>query len=109
MSKKLKWILISVGALLVLLTILSKAGVQINLMQNSAISFDFVIENKPSVIKDLFSQLENDFIVSIEEGLELVTIRHYDQATIERVTIDKHIILTQKSEQTARILMKNIL
>jgi aspartate kinase len=91
-----------------LFNILSKSGVQINLMQNSAISFDFVIENKPSIIKDLFSQLENDFIVSIEEDLELVTIRHYDQATIDRVTIDKHIILTQKSEQTARILMRNI-
>jgi aspartate kinase len=91
-----------------LFNVLSNAGVQINLMQNSAISFDFVIENKPSVIKDLFSQLENDFIVSIEEGLELVTIRHYDQATIDRVTIDKQIILTQKSEQTARILMKNV-
>ena len=91
-----------------LFNILSNAGVQINLMQNSAISFDFVIENKVSVIKDLFKQLESDFIVSIEEGLELVTIRHYDQATIDRVTKDKHIILTQKSEQTARILMKNI-
>lgn len=91
-----------------LFSLLSKSGVQINLMQNSAISFDFVIENKPSVIKDLFNQLENDFIVSIEENLELVTIRYYDQATIDRVTIDKHIILTQKTEQTARILMRNI-
>jgi aspartate kinase len=91
-----------------LFNVLSNAGVQINLMQNSAISFDFVIENKPSIIKDLFSQLENDFVVSIEEELELVTIRHYDQETIDRVTIDKQIILTQKSEQTARILMKNL-
>ncbi len=88
--------------------ILSNAGVQINLMQNSAISFDFVIDNKTNIIKDLFSNLEKDFIVSIEEGLELVTIRHYDQQTIDRVTIDKHILLTQKSEQTARILMRNI-
>jgi len=86
-----------------LFNILSTSGVQINLMQNSAISFDFVIENKPSVIKNLFSQLESDFIVTIEEGLELVTIRHYDQATIDRVTIDKEIILTQKSKQTALI------
>jgi aspartate kinase len=91
-----------------LFNILSKSGVQINLMQNSAISFDFVIENKPSVIKDLFTQLEDDFIVSIEEGLELVTIRHYDQETIDRVTIEKHILLIQKSEQTARILMRNL-
>ena len=88
--------------------ILSNAGVQINLMQNSAISFDFVIDNKANIIKDLFSNLEKDFIVANEEGLELVTIRHYDQQTIDRVTLDKHILLTQKSEQTARILMRNI-
>ncbi|MBP6459023.1 MAG: aspartate kinase [Crocinitomicaceae bacterium] len=88
--------------------VLSNSGVQINLMQNSAISFDFVIDNKTNIIKDLFSNLEKDFIVSIEEGLELVTIRHYDQQTLDRVTIDKHILLTQKSEQTARILMRNI-
>jgi aspartate kinase len=88
--------------------ILSNAGVQINLMQNSAISFDFVIDNKANIIKDLFSNLEKDFVVSVEEGLELVTIRHYDQQTIDRVTIDKHILLTQKSEQTARILMRNL-
>jgi aspartate kinase len=88
--------------------VLSNSGVQINLMQNSAISFDFVIDNKANIIKDLFSNLEKDFIVAIEEGLELVTIRHYDQQTIDRVTIDKHILLTQKSEQTARILMRNM-
>lgn len=88
--------------------ILSNAGVQINLMQNSAISFDFVIDNKANIIKDLFSNLEKDFVVAVEEGLELVTIRHYDQQTIDRVTIDKHILLTQKSEQTARILMRNL-
>ena len=50
--------------------------------------------------------LENDFVISVEEGFELVTIRHYDQQTIDRVTVDKQIILTQKSEQTARILMR---
>ena len=89
-----------------LFEVLSQAGVQINLMQNSAISFDFVIDNKQNVIKNLFQILEKDFVISIEEGFELVTIRHYDQQTIDRVTVDKQIILTQKSEQTARILMR---
>jgi aspartate kinase len=75
-------------------------------MQNSAISFDFVIDNKPNIIKDLFENLEKDFVISVEEGFELVTIRHYDQQTIDRVTEDKKIVLIQKSEQTARILMR---
>ena len=89
-----------------LFEVLSQSVVQINLMQNSAISFDFVIDNKPNVIKDLFENLEKDFVISVEEGFELVTIRHYDQQTIDRVTVDKKIVLIQKSEQTARILMR---
>jgi aspartate kinase len=86
--------------------LVSNAGIQMNMMQNSAISFDFVIDFKQSV-NQLVNSLKNDYQVSYEENLELVTIRHYDTATIERVTKDKHILLTQKSEQTARILMKN--
>ena len=87
--------------------LVSKAGIQINMMQNSAISFDFVLDYKQSV-NELVQSLQKDYQVSYEENLELVTIRHYDGATLERVTTDKHILLTQKSEQTARILMKNI-
>jgi aspartate kinase len=89
-----------------LFEVLSQAGVQINLMQNSAISFDFVIDNKQNVIKNLLQTVEKDFVISVEEGFELVTIRHYDQQTIDRVTVDKKIVLIQKSEQTARILMR---
>lgn len=89
-----------------LFEVLSRAGVHINLMQNSAISFDFVIDNKSNVIKNLFQTLEEEYVISVEEGFELVTIRHYDQKTIDRVTVDKQIILMQKSEQTARILMR---
>jgi aspartate kinase len=37
----------------------------------------------------------------------LVTIRHYDEATIKRVTTDKDIIVEQKSRNTARFVMKN--
>jgi aspartate kinase len=89
-----------------LFEVLSHSGIHINMMQNSAISFDFVIDNKSNVIKDLFKTLEQDYVISVEEGFELVTIRHYDQQTLNRVTLDKQIILTQKSEQTARILMR---
>jgi aspartate kinase len=42
------------------------------------------------------------------ENLELVTIRHYDQKTIERVTNNKTIIVEQKSRNTARMVMKDI-
>jgi aspartate kinase len=86
---------------------ISSNGVQINMMQNSAISFDFVVDAKPIILDQLAAELALNYDVTIVKELELVTIRHYDLPTIERVTVDKHILLTQKSEQTARILMRN--
>ena len=40
------------------------------------------------------------------QGLELVTVRHYDQETLDRVTTDKEIILQQKTRETARLIVK---
>jgi aspartate kinase len=86
---------------------LSKANAQINLMQNSALSFSILLDRTkvdPTKILNLFN---DTYAVKYNEGLELVTIRHYDQATIERVTEGKEIILQQKTRQTARIVLKN--
>lgn len=86
---------------------LSNANAKINLMQNSALSFSILLDHskvEPEKILQLFS---DTYAVKYNEGLELVTIRHYDQATIDRVTEGKEIILEQKTRQTARIIMKN--
>ncbi len=86
---------------------LSNANAKINLMQNSALSFSILLDHgkvEPEKILQLFS---DTYAVKYNEGLELVTIRHYDQATIDRVTEGKEIILEQKTRQTARIIIKN--
>ncbi|TNF49581.1 MAG: aspartate kinase [Bacteroidetes bacterium] len=86
---------------------LSNANAKINLMQNSALSFSILLDHS-KVEPEKILQLFNDtYAVKYNEGLELVTIRHYDQATIDRVTEGKEIILEQKTRQTARIVMKN--
>jgi aspartate kinase len=86
---------------------LSKVKAHINLMQNSAISFDVVINNNENLKELLHSEFDKDFNIQFEEQLELVTIRHYDEETISRVTENKEIILTQQSKNTSRILMKD--
>ena len=86
---------------------LSNANAKINLMQNSALSFSILLDHS-KVEPEKILQLFNDtYAVKYNEGLELVTIRHYDQATIDRVTEGKEIILEQKTRQTVRIVMKN--
>lgn len=85
----------------------AQAGVKINLMQNTAISFSVVVDNDPVRIPALLNVLRNDFRVSYNEGLELVTIRYYDQGTIDRVLVNKKLLLEQKSRYTVQLVVKD--
>ena len=86
--------------------VFSNYGVSINLMQNSAISFSVCVDFNTQKTHQLIDELRKDYKVLYNDNLELVTIRHYDQKTIDRVTIDKEILVEQKSRTTARFVMK---
>ena len=83
----------------------AQAGVKINLMQNTAISFSVVVDNRSDRVPALLEQLKQDFRVSYNEGLELITIRYYDQSTIDRVLVDKKLLLEQKSRYTVQLVV----
>lgn len=86
---------------------LSTIGAKINLMQNSALSFSILVDADKVEMEQVLNEFQKDYEIRYNEGLELVTIRHYDQATIDRVTVEKEIILEQYARSTARIVMKN--
>lgn len=83
------------------------AGVKINLMQNTAISFSVVIDANPDRLPALLDALRENFRISYNEGLELITIRHHDSATINRVLVDKTLLLEQKSRYTAQLVVRS--
>jgi len=77
------------------------------MMQNSAISFSICVDFNPFTTYQFIEELQKEYQVLYNENLELVTIRHYDAATIERVTANKQILVEQKSRNTARFVMKD--
>jgi len=87
--------------------ILHKNKVKVNTMLNSAISFSVSVDNSPEKIKHLINDLSQSFKVKYNEGLELVTIRYYNQETINRVTVNKEVLLEVKSRHTCQIVMKD--
>ncbi len=87
---------------------LAQANAKINIMQNSALSFSVCLDKSKVDLERLTASLSTDFNVKYNDGLELVTIRHYDQATIDRVTEGKEVLMEQKTRQTARLVLKNI-
>ncbi|QJD77762.1 aspartate kinase [Spirosoma rhododendri] len=86
----------------------AQAGVKINLMQNTAISFTVVVDNDPTRVTPLLDMLRQDFRVSYNDGLELVTIRYYDQSTIDRVLVGKRLLLEQKSRYTVQLVVRGV-
>ncbi len=88
--------------------ILSKHGMKINLMQNSAISFKMIVNNDKRKLRGVVDDLEKKFKVAYQTGLELVTIRYFDQSTIDRVMINKELIMEQRGLQNIELLIRDL-
>jgi len=88
--------------------IFSKHGMKINLMQNSAISFKMIVNNDKRRLRLVTDELEEKYKVAYQTGLELVTIRYFDQSTIDRVMINKELILEQRGLQNIELLIRDL-
>jgi aspartate kinase len=88
--------------------VLAKLGLKINLMQDTAVRFRICTNNDPLKIDAFKKALNGRYQVNLITGLELITIRYYDNATIERVIVNKEFILEQKGKATIQLLVKDL-
>lgn len=84
-----------------------KHRLKVNTMLNSAISFSVSIDNDEQKIANLIKDLSPNFVVKYNQNMELVTIRYYNQQTIDRVTVGKKVWLEVKSRNTCQMVMKD--
>jgi aspartate kinase len=86
----------------------AEKNIKINVMQNSAISFSVSIDYDARTFPDLVQTLQKEYRVLYNENVELITIRYYDQPTIDRVLIGKIALLEVKSRHTVQLIVKNV-
>ncbi len=79
---------------------------RINLMQNAAISFSIAVDFKKEKIDNVIEQLAADFSITRNDRLSLLTIRHYNQGIIDKLTKDKDVLLRQFSRATLQLLVR---
>ncbi len=84
---------------------LSSLDIHFNMMQHSAISFSIVMDDNPAKIKGLFDALGSEYRIKYNNGLYLITIRYYDQETIDKVIGDRTVLLEQKSRTTVQLVI----
>ena len=86
---------------------LAECSAKINLMQNSALSFSILLDHLKIDKEKIINRFQSDYKIKYNEGLELITIRHYDEDTISKMTKGKVILVEQKTRETARFVVKN--
>lgn len=85
----------------------AKHGVTIQTMQNSAISFSVSVADQGIKLQQLIEDLNKDYQVRYNDGLELMTIRHYNTEVVAELIKGKEVMLEQKTRHTMRILMRS--
>lgn len=85
---------------------LARLNIKINLMQSSAISFSICTDQNSVKLASLKDALQNDFSIHFNENLKLITVKNYDEATIEQVTEQQQVLLEQKTRSTYQIVVR---
>jgi aspartate kinase len=89
-----------------LYNLFSAVRIKPNLMQNGAVTLQVCLDNRTDKIEKLAIAASDDFDIQIEKGLTLLTIRHYGEDTLQKLTAGKQVILRQQTPDTVQVLMK---
>jgi aspartate kinase len=80
--------------------------ININLMQNSAISFSICVDNKPDKLALLKKDLAQHFVVKSNEEVELLTVMHYEEKSLKTILGKREILLEQRTRNTVQFVIK---
>jgi aspartate kinase len=87
---------------------LANQRIFVNSMQNTAISFTICVPNVPERIDKFIKEISDEFKVRKEEHLELITIRHYTQDTIDNLKKGKIVLFEERIRNTTQMVVRNI-
>ena len=84
---------------------LAKYRLKLHLVQQSAINFTFLIDYNAQTFDAFINELQQTYEVLYNKNVTLLTIRHYNERIIEKLTTGKNILVEQRSRLTARFVI----
>ncbi len=87
--------------------LLAKYRLKLHLIQLSAINFTFLIDYNAQTFDQFVDELQKPYEVHYNQNVTLLTIRHYNDQIVERLTAEKRILVEQRSRLTARFVIKD--
>ena len=85
--------------------LLSRFSIHMNIIQNSALTLTFCIDDHRH-FQDLIRELRENYVVRYNQGLELITIRHFNEKAAELVLQGKQIFLEQHNRTVVQYVVR---
>ncbi len=86
--------------------IVKRNRLKVSLIQSSAVTISVCMDNDGRRVQQAIAELQNDYKVSWNEGLSLLTIRGTTPEILRREQEGRTILLSQTTRRTARFVMK---
>ncbi|MBN8681606.1 MAG: aspartate kinase [Chitinophagales bacterium] len=80
----------------------------VNMMQNTAISFSICVPTVSDRVERFIREISDEFKVKREDGLELMTIRHFTPETLENLKKGKIVLYEERIRETMQLVMRSI-
>ena len=84
----------------------AKANIKINTMQNSAMTWTCCFDYHEEKLNQIIAVLKPVFKVYYNESLSLITLRHYNQASIDEISKNKEVLIEQRSRNTVQLVLR---
>ncbi|MFM8450810.1 MAG: aspartate kinase [Haliscomenobacter sp.] len=91
-----------------LFKVIADMRLQVNMMQNSAISFNVCVNDIDDRVDRFAAQIQEEFKVLIDRSLELYTIRHYHEDVLENLRKGKLVLMEERTAENVQMVVKDL-
>ncbi|GJM61645.1 aspartate kinase [Persicobacter diffluens] len=88
--------------------LLNRFNIKLNMLQNTALSLTVCFDNRLEKIQEVKEALEDQFIITFQEDLQLITLRNYTIPLVEEYSAAHEIIAEQKSRSVFQLLVRQL-
>jgi aspartate kinase len=86
--------------------LLADSKIKPNLMQTGAVTIQVCLDNQTEKIEKLALAAGSIFEVQVEKGLTLLTIRHFNEAILQKMIAGRGVELMQQTPETVQVVLK---
>jgi aspartate kinase len=87
--------------------IFNRHKINVNVVEASAVSIDVCIDDERTKVESLTEELKPEFDTFYNEGLELLSIRHYTPESVQMITAGMEILMEQRTRSSVRFVARS--